>query len=59
MDIKPRQFTERDKRLLKEYGREVMDEIAKRAPQASSRTVPVAVKEAPNEPPTNGSPRLT
>ena len=59
MDIKPHQFTERDKRLLKKYGCEVMDEIAKRTPQASARTVPVAVKEAPNEPPPNASPGLT
>ena len=33
MDLKPRQLTEREKRLLQEYANEVMEEIAKRAPQ--------------------------
>lgn len=32
MDMKPRQITEREKRLLQEYANEVMEEIAKRAP---------------------------
>ncbi len=31
MDMKPRQLTEREKRLLQEYANEVMEEIAKRA----------------------------
>ena len=33
MDLKPRQITEREKRLLLEYASEVMEEIAKRTPQ--------------------------
>ena len=33
MDLKPRQLTEREKRLLQEYANEVMEEIAKRTPQ--------------------------
>jgi len=33
MDMKPRQLTEREKRLLQEYANEVMEEIAKRALQ--------------------------
>jgi len=33
LDLKPRQLTEREKRLLQEYANEVMEEIAKRAPQ--------------------------
>jgi len=32
MDMKPRQLTDREKRLLQEYANEVMEEIAKRAP---------------------------
>jgi GAF domain-containing protein len=39
MDLKPRQLTEREKRLLQEYANEVMDEIAKRAPQTLAGTV--------------------
>ncbi|MEO6740888.1 MAG: AI-2E family transporter [Chthoniobacteraceae bacterium] len=35
MDLKPRQLTEREKRLLQEYASEVMEEIAKRAPQSA------------------------
>jgi predicted PurR-regulated permease PerM len=42
MDMKPRQLTDREQRLLKEYANEVMEEIAKRAPQARSDDVPVA-----------------
>jgi len=34
LDVKPRQLTEREKRLLQEYASEVMEEIAKRAPQS-------------------------
>ena len=34
MDMKPRQLTDREKRLLQEYANEVMEEIAKRAPQS-------------------------
>ncbi len=32
MDLKPRQLTEREKRLLQEYANEVMEEIARRSP---------------------------
>jgi GAF domain-containing protein len=32
MDVKPRQLTDREKRLLLEYASDVMEEIAKRAP---------------------------
>ncbi len=32
MDMRPRQLTDREKRLLQEYASEVMEEIAKRAP---------------------------
>ena len=32
LDLKPRQLTEREKRLLQEYANEVMEEIARRAP---------------------------
>jgi predicted PurR-regulated permease PerM/GAF domain-containing protein len=32
MDLKPRQLSEREKRLLQEYANEVMEEIARRAP---------------------------
>ncbi len=42
MDMKPRQLTEREKRLLQEYANEVMEEIAKRAPQSRRVEVPVA-----------------
>lgn len=35
MDMKPRQLTEREKRLLQEYANEVMEEIARRAPDAA------------------------
>ncbi len=38
MDLKPRQITEREKRLLLEYANEVMEEIAKRTPQISAAT---------------------
>jgi GAF domain-containing protein len=40
MDMKPRQLTDREKRLLQEYADEVMEEIAKRSPQAPARTAP-------------------
>ena len=40
MDLKPRQLTEREKRLLQEYANEVMEEIAKRAPQMPAETLP-------------------
>jgi hypothetical protein len=42
MDLKPRQLTEREKRVLLEYADEVMEEIAKRAPQPRSVELPVA-----------------
>lgn len=32
MDLKPRQLTDREKRLLQEYANEVMEEIARRSP---------------------------
>lgn len=38
MDLKPRQITEREKRLLLEYASEVMEEIAKRTPQTPADT---------------------
>jgi predicted PurR-regulated permease PerM len=37
MDMKPRQLTDREKRLLQEYANDVMEEIAKRAPQSEAR----------------------
>ena len=40
MDMKPRQLTEREKRLLLEYASEVMEEIAKRAPQSRGGEAP-------------------
>jgi GAF domain-containing protein len=39
-DTKPRPFTGRDRRHLQEYASEVMEEIAKRAPQTPAGTVP-------------------
>jgi len=42
MDMKPRQLTEREKRLLLEYASEVMEEIAKRAPQTPPSPAPTA-----------------
>jgi len=39
MDMKARQFTDREKRLLQEYANEVMEEIAKRAPQSHGSEV--------------------
>ncbi len=42
MDMKPRQLTDREKRLLQEYANEVMEEIAKRAPQSSAGIAPTA-----------------
>jgi hypothetical protein len=42
MDMKPRQLTDREKRLLLEYAAEVMEEIAKRAPQSRLAAAPVA-----------------
>lgn len=33
MDLKPRQLSDRDQRLLQEYANEVMEEIAKRKPE--------------------------
>ncbi len=41
-DTKPRPFTARDQRHLQEYASEVMEEIAKRAPQSSGGDVPIA-----------------
>jgi predicted PurR-regulated permease PerM len=46
MDIKPRQLTDREKRLLQEYANEVMEEMAKRAPQAPAATASIAVASA-------------
>jgi GAF domain-containing protein len=43
LDTKPRPFTTRDQRHLQEYAREVMVEIAKRAPQSTSADVPIAL----------------
>jgi hypothetical protein len=42
MDIKPRQLTDREKRLLQDAN-EVMEEIAKRAPQATAPTAAASV----------------
>lgn len=47
MDLKPRQLTDREKRLLQEYASEVMEEIAKRAPQIAQGEAPVAALDAP------------
>jgi methylmalonyl-CoA mutase cobalamin-binding subunit len=41
MDLKPRQVTEREKRLLQEYANEVMEEMAKRAPQIAKNDEPI------------------
>ena len=46
MDMKPRQLTDREKRLLQEYASEVMEEIAKRAPQPPAATAPLAAASA-------------
>jgi predicted PurR-regulated permease PerM/GAF domain-containing protein len=35
LDTKPRPFSDREKRLLQEYGKEVMEEISHRAPEAA------------------------
>jgi hypothetical protein len=40
MDLKPRQLTDREKRVLQEYADEVMEEIARRAPQSRGGEVP-------------------
>ncbi len=40
LDTKPRPFSARDQRHLQEYAREVMEEIAKRAPQTTAGTAP-------------------
>ena len=42
MDMKPHELSEREKRLLQEYANEVMEEIARRAPQATGGEVPAA-----------------
>jgi len=42
MDMKPRQLTDREKRLLQEYANEVMEEIANRASRPPAGTVPTA-----------------
>jgi len=42
MDMKPRQITDREKRLLQEYANEVMEEIAKRAPPSRGGSAPLA-----------------
>ena len=46
MDMKPRQLTDREKRLLQEYANEVMEEIAKRALQSRGGEAPVAALAA-------------
>ena len=40
MDMKPRELSDREKRLLQEYASEVMEEIAKRAPQSLAPVAP-------------------
>ncbi len=47
MDLKPRQLTDREKRLLQEYASEVMEEIAKRAPQIAQGDAPLAAIDVP------------
>ncbi len=47
MDLKPRQLTAREKRLLQEYANEVMEEIAKRAPASRGGAAPAAAPDAP------------
>lgn len=42
MDMKPRQLTDREKRLLQEYANEVMEKIAKREPQTPAAIAPIA-----------------
>src|SRR6185436_16218449 len=46
MDMKPRQLTDREKRLLQEYASEVMEEIAKRAPSDSPHATESATPQA-------------
>jgi GAF domain/AI-2E family transporter len=47
VDMKPRQLTEREKRLLQEYANEVMEEIANRTPQPGRGDVsPTVIKVA-------------
>ena len=46
MDLKPRQLTDREKRLLQEYASEVMEEIAKRAPADSPNATGSASPQA-------------
>ena len=41
MDMKPRQLTDRERRMILEYASEVMDEIAKRAPATVGIEVPL------------------
>ncbi len=47
MDLKPRQLTEREKRLLLEYASEVMEEIAKRVPAKSILATEPATLQLP------------
>ncbi len=42
MDLRPRQLTDREKRLLQEYANEVMEEIAKRAPRSRRGEVSIS-----------------
>ena len=42
IDMKPRQITEREKQMLLEYASEVMEEIAKHAPQTSADSASTA-----------------
>lgn len=39
MDMKPRQLSEREKRLLQQYAVEVMEEIATRVPQSTRQAL--------------------
>src|SRR6187402_3245260 len=43
MDLRARQLTEREKRLLQEYANEVMEEIAKRVPQKLAEVAPAVI----------------
>jgi len=56
LDLKPRQLTDREKRLLQEYASEIMEEIASRAARITKGGTPSAKSEAPVEPLTAAAP---
>jgi predicted PurR-regulated permease PerM/methylmalonyl-CoA mutase cobalamin-binding subunit len=49
LDLKPRQLTERERRLLQEYANEVMEEIAKRSTQSTVEKPPNASEALIND----------